>query len=138
METILYNKKGEPVAYLTSDFRETIYLWEGVPVGYMHEGEHVYGINGRHLGWFKDDIFYNNEGERIGFTFSTCPVSVAKRPAKGNKSFADEPRPRWSVPPSPNFGFKIAEGELSDLLKEGLVSRQKKYPGKEEPHEKKS
>jgi hypothetical protein len=129
MEKIFYNKNGDPVAYLAMDYEETIYLWDGLPVAYIYEGEHVYGINGRHLGWFKDDILYNHGGERVGFTFTTCPVSVAKPPAKGKKSRKDEMRPRWQKPPLPKLSFSASDQDLADLLKEGQVTlRQDRTP----------
>ncbi|MGD2124620.1 MAG: hypothetical protein PVG99_00980 [Desulfobacteraceae bacterium] len=121
MEMILYNTKGDPLAYIASDYRDTIYLWDGHPVAYLYEEEHVYGINGRHLGWLKDEILYNNDGERVGFTFTTCPARIAKPPAKKKKAPLDEIRPRWKAPPWPKFGFKVAGQDLADLLKEGQV-----------------
>ena len=122
METILYSDKGEPVAYIASDYGRTIYLWDGLPVAYLYEEEHVYGANGRHLGWFRDDILYNNHGERAGFTYLTCPVGIAKAPPKKKKAPPEEIRPRWKVPRFPKFGYKPARQSLADPLREGEVS----------------
>ena len=122
MEKIFYNKNGDAVAYLAMDYEGTIYLWDGLPVAYIYEDEHVYGINGRHLGWFKDGILYNHAGERIGFTFTTCPVSISKPPAKGRKARKDEVRPRWQRPPFPRLSFRFGDQDLADLLKEGRVT----------------
>jgi len=122
MEKIFYNKDGNAVAYLAADYEGIIYLWDGIPVAYIYEEEHVYGINGRHLGWFMDDILYNHDGERIGFTFTTCPVSVSKRPAKGRKSSKHEIRPRGQKPPLPKLSFSPANQDLADLLREGQVT----------------
>jgi hypothetical protein len=122
MEKILYNEKGEPVAYIASDYRRTIYLWDGLPVGYLYEEQHVYGANGRHLGWFRDDILYNNHGEMAGFTDLTCPVSIAEAPPKKKKAPPEEIRPRWKVPKFPKFGYKPARKGLAELLRAGQVS----------------
>ncbi|MEJ2723505.1 MAG: hypothetical protein P8175_02440 [Deltaproteobacteria bacterium] len=122
MEKILYNEKGKPVAYIASDYRRTIYLWDGLPVGYLYEEQHVYGANGRHLGWFRDDILYNNHGEMAGFTDLTCPVSIAKGPPKKKKAPPEEIRPRWKVPKFPKFGYKPARKGLAELLRAGQVS----------------
>jgi hypothetical protein len=125
MEKILHDKEGQAVAYFALDYQRTIYLWEGVPTAYLFEESHVYGINGRHLGWFKDEVMYNNDGERVGFTSDTCPVPIAKPRPKGKKAPRDEIRPRWSAPPFPKLSFKAARQNLADFLGEGLVPKLK-------------
>ena len=102
MERTLFNRNGEPVAYICDDYHETIYLWDGSPVAYLFNEEHIFGINGRHLGRFINDIIYNDNGERVGFTSNNCPVPVAKEPIKPKRYPMDEIRPRWSVQPLPN------------------------------------
>ena len=123
MERKLFNKNGDVVAYITDDYHETIYLWDGSPVAYLYEDQHVYGINGRHLGWFVDEILFNNSGERIGFTINSCPVPIAKEPTKIERSARDEIRPRWAAPTFPKLSHNFADRDLADLLKEGQVSR---------------
>jgi hypothetical protein len=123
MERTLYTQNGEAVAYILDDYHETIYLWSGLPVAYLHDEQHVYGINGRHLGRFINDIIYNNNGERIGFTSSTCPVSIAKEQTKPKRYPMDEIRPRWAAPSLPNLSFNFADQDLVDLLTEGQVAR---------------
>lgn len=122
METTLFNQSGVAVAYATSDYHETIYLWDGTPVAYVYTGAQVYGINGRHLGWFIDQVLYNGLGERIGFTFNTCPVATAKEGVKAKKQVIAELRPRWSAPPLPNLSLLPAGQDLEDFLKEGRVA----------------
>ncbi|MBU2497440.1 MAG: hypothetical protein KKE57_00915 [Proteobacteria bacterium] len=121
MEKILYNNNGDPVAYVAMDYDGTIYLWEGFPAAYIFDDVHVYGINGRHLGWFIADILYDPDGERIGFTYTTCPVSISKPPVKGKKFPKDEIRPRWQRPAQPVLSFGVSRRDLADLLKEGRV-----------------
>ena len=77
MERTLFNKDGNAVAYISDDSLNTIYLWEGYPVAYVYEEQHIYGINGRHLGWMIDQVIYNNNGERIGFTYNTYAMPYA-------------------------------------------------------------
>jgi hypothetical protein len=122
IETKLFNKKGDPVAYITAQFRPTIFLWSGIPVAYLHEEKYIYGVNGLHLGWFKDDILFNNDGERIGFTFSTCPVAIAKEPVKGKKQAMSKPRPRCRAQSPPKFLFRFADQDLAEFLAEGQIS----------------
>jgi len=119
MQTTLYNKNGEAAAYVTDDYHSTIYLWDGSPVAYLYDDEHVYGINGRHLGWFTGNILFTDNGERIGFTAGACPVSIAKEPQKAEKMIRSEIQPRWKAPPFPKLDFNLAEQDLTELLREG-------------------
>lgn len=122
METSLFNKIGEPVAYIGDDFHHTIYLWDGTQVAYLFEAEHVYGTNGRHLGRFIERIMYDEQGLRIGFTSSSCPVPPGKEPIKPKKKPAYDIRPRWSAPPLPKLSYHDSEQDLADFLKQGQVS----------------
>lgn len=117
----LFNRNGDAVAYIMDDYNKTIYLPDGHPVAYLFEDKHIYGINGHHLGWFVDDIVFNNTGERIGFTAGTCPVPVAKEPVKAEKLDKDELRPRWEAPPFPNLTSVYATVDFEAFLKEGQV-----------------
>ncbi len=123
MNRTLFDKKGNAVAYITPDYHETIYLWEGEPVAYLFEEYHIYGINGRHLAWFINDIVYNTYGERLGFTFETCPVSPGEELPKGKKYPVAEIRPRWRMPPLPELTFNIGREDLVQFLRRGEVPR---------------
>jgi hypothetical protein len=119
METTIYDKNGEPVAYVTEGYSGTVYLWDGEPVAYIYEEVHVYGFNGRHLGWFRDDVLYSPDGTRVGFTSGTCPKSVSKSPLKTKKRRAGEIRPRWKIPAQPKFSLFLSDQDLKELLKQG-------------------
>jgi hypothetical protein len=121
MQKILYDNKGDPVAYIALDYHAAIFLWDGQAVAYLHEEDHVYGINGRHLGWFIEDILYDQEGVRVGFTSSTCPAAVGKRGPKGKRAILPELKPRWAAPPLPKLTFREADKGLLDFLSEGRV-----------------
>ncbi len=121
MDRTLFNRDGRPVAYLHADYHGSIFLWDGHAVAYLYDDRHVYGFNGRHLGWFVDDILYTNDGARIGFTTSTCPVPPDKEPAKIERRAVDQIRPRWSAPPTPKLGFHHAEQDLGEFLREGEI-----------------
>lgn len=66
-ELSLFDGKGRVSAYIVADDDLTIYLWSGEPVAYLVKdggGEfHVYGFNGKHLGWFVRGIIRDHEGE---------------------------------------------------------------------------
>jgi len=123
MEKIFYNKAGKAVAYVAEDYRRTIYLWDGTGVAYLFDQGHIYGINGKHLGWFKDEVIHDNDGARVGFTSATSPVPIEKTRPRGEKSSVDEVRPRWSAPPFPKLSFQTAGQDLADFLSQGRVSR---------------
>jgi len=119
----LFNKRGDPVAYISDDFSKTIYLTDGSPVAYLHNQNHVYGLNGCHLGWWIEEILYNHDGERIGFTSGTCPVSTGREPTKTKRKSMDEMKPRWEAPPLPKLSFNFADLDLESFLREGQVVR---------------
>jgi hypothetical protein len=117
----LFDKLGESVAYLTDDYHNTIYLWDGHPVAYLDQDRDIYGINGQHLGWFIDGILYNHSGERIGFTAGTCLAPLSKELTKSKKYPLDQLRPKWTAPPLPKLSFQLAEQHLEDFLRKGQV-----------------
>jgi hypothetical protein len=132
----LFDKNGNPVAYIAEDYNKTVYLWDGSPVAYIYEGEHVYGINGRHLGWWLDEILYNVDGDRIAFTSGTCPVAIGQESQKYKKQRMEEIRPRWKAPPLPKLGFDFASQDLADFLREGQIERFYEESPPEESQEK--
>ena len=72
-DVILYNTKGKPIAFIQFAFDTIIYLMDGQAVAYLNYlgngRSRIWGINGKHLGWYDDDgIVYNSEALRIGFT----------------------------------------------------------------------
>lgn len=107
------------MAYIALDYHQAIYLWDGAAVAYLYEEDHVYGVNGRHLGWLIDDILYDQEGARVGFTSTTCPAPVGKRSPKGKRSVLPELKPRWGAPPQPKRTFRESSQALADFLSEG-------------------
>ena len=122
MDTTLYDKNGEAIAYVNDDFDQTIYLFDGYPVAYLFEDRHIYGLNGRHLGWLINEILFTDGGQRIGFTAITCPAPLGKKPVKHKKRAKDQPRPRWEKPVLPNMGFDLAVQTLLDFLNEGRIA----------------
>jgi hypothetical protein len=121
VEKALFNKNGDAVAYLSDDYNSTIYLWHGQQVAYLFNERMIYGINGKHLGWFIDGIIFNNSGERIGFTASACPVAPANEPVKPKKLLKDEVKSRWKENPLPKLKFTCTDADLSEFLVDGQV-----------------
>ena len=80
METTLYDKSGQPTAYIATD-KETIYLWSGKAAAYIADDK-LYGFNGCHLGWIKNGVIYTQSGAKIGFRSDKCPAARHTSPVK--------------------------------------------------------
>lgn len=135
MEKSLFNKNGNAVAYIAEDLQHSIYLWEGYPVAYLYNDRHIYGFNGRHLGWMIDDIIYDYDGLRTGFTYSTCPVSPEKEVIKPKKYPKSEIQARWKALSLPKLTFQLSDTDLADFLKEGEPYNPRKEALKEKSEE---
>ena len=65
-ELSLFDAQGQASAYIVADDNMTIYLWSGEPVAYLVKDNgrdsHVYGFNGKHLGWFVNGIIRDHQG----------------------------------------------------------------------------
>jgi hypothetical protein len=120
MDRTLFDQNGKPVAYLHTDYHGSIFLWDGNAVAYLDD-EHIFGINGKHLGWLISDVLYTNDGARIGFTSVTCPVPTDREPAKAERRPVDQIQPKWHIPPTPKLMFHLAEQDLETFLKGGAI-----------------
>lgn len=71
----LFDSRGLPVAYIDTDDKRTIYLWNGAPVAYLENRNsgafNVWGFNGKHLGWFEKGAIWDRSGG------ATCAVREA-------------------------------------------------------------
>ena len=83
-EISLVDPKGNAVAYIADDGEATIYMWNGEAVAYL-KGEHVYGFNGKHLGWLDGGIMRDATGAPVGFTKDKCPSITKIEPIKSIK-----------------------------------------------------
>jgi hypothetical protein len=119
MEQTLFNENGEPVAYISNDQLRTIYLWDGHPVAYLYD-YHVYGFNGRHLGWFINGVVYDSDGSRVGFTATTAPIAVYSEPAKAKRYPLDKIESKSEAPSLPELGFTHSDEGLAEFLKRGV------------------
>lgn len=110
---------GQMVAYIASD--DTIYLWSGKPVAYLiagrDGGEDVFCFNGRHLGWFQDNMIWNHHGR---------PVCTSKEagthgfePLMGANGATPARAAREAVPARPTFVKAYEDSMCRSLLSEG-------------------
>ncbi len=123
MDITLYDRDGNPIAYISDDYESNIYFFEGEAVAYLFNESEVYGINGRALGWFIDEVLYDSNGLRIGFTYNTCPKSCAKEPIKSKRKPIYEKRPRSKPPPMPKFSYAISSIPLKEFLLQGKIEK---------------
>jgi hypothetical protein len=65
MSPDFYDQFGNPIGY--TDDGEHIYLFSGLPVGYLH-AESVYSYPGRHLGRLENGLVRDHEGAVAFFT----------------------------------------------------------------------
>ena len=119
MEISLFNKEGDAVAYIADDYDRTIYFWDGQQTAYLFNDRQIYGVNGKHLGWFIDGVIFETGGQRIGFTADTCPVPPSKEPLKLKKRYKDELQPRWKEKPLPKLQYSLSSEDFYDFLANG-------------------
>jgi hypothetical protein len=68
METVFYDKNGEPIAYTEDGIH--IYLYSGKPIAYL-SGNSLYNYEGSHLGWFVGGWIRDHNGDCVYFTDQT-------------------------------------------------------------------
>ncbi len=91
-EITLFSSSGTPTAYIdTEDEDLTIYLWNGLPAAYLttaeDNGYHIYGFNGRHLGWLENGIIRSHSGYAVGFRKGAIDMYTSYEPYKSYKQY---------------------------------------------------
>ncbi|HXR37844.1 MAG TPA: hypothetical protein VN776_02060 [Terracidiphilus sp.] len=117
-DVTLYDKNGNPVAYISPSEEMNIYLWSGRPVAYLSEKD-IYGFNGKHLGWFEDGKIYDHSGRVVGTTAEATVVAIKAEPAKPFKQFAPFKAFQQFAPFQPFLGLTWAETPLVVFLAAG-------------------
>lgn len=121
-EVTLFDEKGKAVAYIALDDELTIYLWSGKPVAYLERdddsGYHVYGFNGKHLGWLVKGILWDHEGS------ASCGTKEAMRntefePFKSFKEFKPFKSFKEFAPFRPFLSRSFGDTPCKFLLAEG-------------------
>jgi hypothetical protein len=122
-EVPLFNGKGGAAAYIAVGDEMTVYLWNGKPVAYLEPdkgggGFHVYGFNGKHLGWFVQGVIRNHEGD------ASCAVkerlqSTESEPYKSYKEYKPYKDYKEYAPYRPAFSESFGAVTCSVFLSEG-------------------
>jgi hypothetical protein len=119
-EITLFDSSGNAVAYIdTADRDFTVYLWSGRPVAYI-VSNHIYGFNGRHLGWFQNGIIRDNNGYAVGATRESLSRSTRSEPSKRSKRSKPSQRSRQSAPSQPSFRNSWSGTDLEAFLSVGI------------------
>jgi hypothetical protein len=119
-EISLFDSSGKPRAYIAEEL--TIYLWSGKPVAYLHSDAgklHVYGFNGRHLGWFVRGIIRDHGGNPVGGVKEVFTSSVEFDPFRSFKQFKPFKAFREFAPFQPFLTANWSEIPLQLFLMQG-------------------
>jgi len=121
-EVTLFDGRGKATAYIALDDELTIYLWSGKPVAYLDRdskgGYHVYGFNGKHLGWFVGDVVWDHEGNASCATKERLQ-STEFEPFKSFKQFKPFKKFKEFAPFKPSFSKSFGDTPCRFLLAEG-------------------
>jgi hypothetical protein len=122
-EISLFNSKGKAIAYIVMDDEMTIYMWSGAPAAYLKtdtgaKGFHIYGFNGKHLGWSVDGVARNHDGD------AACAVkermqSAEREPYKAYKQYKPYKSYTEYAPYRPAFSKIFGDVTCSAFLMEG-------------------
>jgi hypothetical protein len=121
-EVSLFDAGGNAVAYIAPSEDMTIYLWDGEPVAYLEmeksNGPHVYGFNGKHLGWFAFGIIWDHSGGAACVTKDVLS-STNYEPYKGLKSLKPLRSLKELAPYKPSFSKAWSQIGCALLLASG-------------------
>jgi hypothetical protein len=121
-DVALFDGTGNASAYVAVQDELTIYLWSGEPVAYLEQdsagGFHIYGFNGKHLGWFIDGVVRNHDGDAACATKERLR-STAFEPFKAFKQFKPFKSFKEFAPFRPFFSNSWAGTACQFLLVEG-------------------
>lgn len=121
-EVSLFSNTGKAVAYIDTTDDLTIYLWGGKPVAYLTEdtsgGYHVYGFNGKHLGWFVKGVLRDHKGDAACGVRDTLPTTQFE-PFKSFKEFKPFKSFKVFAPFRPYFSNNFGQIPCNFLLKSG-------------------
>ena len=120
METTIYDRSGNPIAYISVNDENAIYLWDGHAVCYIDE-ERIYGWRGKHIGWFINNIIYDASGYRIGFTKETCPCITYIEPIKNIKYVQSVKYVQYVQYVKPILSLSYSKKPLKEFLEQNRV-----------------
>ncbi|MCW5820929.1 MAG: hypothetical protein KIT12_13585 [Trueperaceae bacterium] len=124
-EIPLVDRDGYYVAYIDTNEDSTIYLWSGEPVAYLYErglDTLVYTFSGEHLGWYKDGILRDREGNAVGADDGVLITPTRIEPLKGFKRLKPARRVKSVAGLKPIFSNYYSRQSLEAWLRGGAAS----------------
>ncbi|MCX6154603.1 MAG: hypothetical protein NT007_10620 [Candidatus Kapabacteria bacterium] len=125
----LFDKNGEAIAYIAMDQEMTIYMWDGEPVAYLVKkgpSENpkvdlfsIFGYNGKLLGWIKDGILRDKDGNATGFIKGAVNLITNMESMKSMKSMRPMKSMKEMEPMQPMFTQNWSDISLKYFLEEG-------------------
>lgn len=124
----LFNSSGEAVAYIDFQDNNTIYLYDGSPVGFLeNDGCNycVYALNGTLLGWYTGGIIYDRLGYPMVVSRGIVNMQLKREPDKQpkRKRVFDKncPMSGCKVIPELRDSWSIHDFKMMMLMNAGLV-----------------
>lgn len=118
----LFDGRAYAAAYIVADDDMTIYLWSGEPVAYLLSDRsrdfHVYGFNGKHLGWFVDGVVRDHEGA-AACALKNVISNTQLEPFKALKSLKSLKSLKELAPLRPLFSMQWGELPCRFFMKQG-------------------
>lgn len=124
-QVTLFDREKEAAAYI--DYADesdepTIYLWAGMPVAYMEEGEEeIYRFDGQFMGWYVDGIVYDRSGYAVGAENGVqrgeiSMLSPRREPVKGIKKQKPSQKRKMEKTERPEWENRWSETLLTDFF----------------------
>lgn len=120
----LFDKEGEPRAYIDYDQEATIFMWDGTPVAFVEkDGDElcIFGFNGDFLGWYEDGLVYDKKGYMVGAREGALNMFTKMEKMKGFQKLA----PLKPITPITPFQPILSHSWSSISLTEFLFSGKK-------------
>jgi hypothetical protein len=102
-EFSFFDSRGQASAYLDLGGDLTFFLWSGEPVAYLVE-ESIYGFNGKHLGWYRDGMVFDHDGDIVAAPSSAFRMPVEPAPIRRLKGLKPLKGLKELRPLKPLFG----------------------------------
>jgi hypothetical protein len=111
--TTFYSNDGEATAYIDWHDDLTIYLWNGSPVAYLHEGRspnhwHVYAFPGTFLGWYEAGVIWDQRGDGILARADVLTSPPQREPVRGIKGLKPIKGLRELAPLKPTYSYHFS------------------------------
>ena len=121
-EVTLFDSSGDARAYIDYDEEATIFLWNGKPVAFLeNDGSDmcVFGFNGNFLGWYKDGVIRNKNGNAVGARKGAVNMLTSIEPIKSIQEIKPI-RPITPITPiKPIFSNSWSSESLTEFLYSG-------------------